>query len=130
MKPPVERVKVSARGKEILTKIKRSTGLEHWNEICRIALCHSLANPEMPQVQSRVIDSNIEIEWKTFAGPLQDELCAIFFLRAKNDGLDLSKREMVADYFRAHIERGIFSMQNIKSLSEIVKSSSSELESK
>ncbi len=48
MKPPVEHVKISAKAKEILVKVKRSTGLEHWNEICRIALCKSIANPTIP----------------------------------------------------------------------------------
>lgn len=121
MKPPVEHVRVSARGKEILSKVKRLTGLEHWNEICRVALCRSLANPTAPSLKTKTIDSSIDMDWKTFAGPLQEELASLTMFRAKKDGVDLSKREALAEYFRAHIERGISSLQNIKYLGDLVK---------
>lgn len=119
MKPPIEHVRVSTRGKEILIKIKRQTGLEHWNEICRIALCRSLANPTPPPKPTKIGDSNIDMEWKTFAGAFQEELSALTILRAKKDGIDILKREDVADYFRAHLERGITSLQNIKQVNEL-----------
>lgn len=119
MKPPVEYVRVSARSKDILIKIKRNTGLEHWNEICRIALCRSLANLTSPPKQDKAGDSVIDIEWKTFAGAYQGELAALTLLRAQKDGIDLSKKDALADYFRCHIERGISSLQNIKTLSSL-----------
>lgn len=119
MRPPVEHVKVSARGKEILIKIKRNTGLEHWNEICRIALCKSLANPTAPTKLGKNLDSSIDIEWKTFAGLFHNELAALFVFRAKKDGIDISKKDVLSDYFRSHLERGIVSIQNIKLLSKL-----------
>lgn len=119
MKPPVEHVKVSARGKEILIKVKRNTGLEHWNEICRIALCKSLANPTAPIKLEKNLDSSIDIEWKTFAGSYQNELAALIVLRAKKDDIDITKKDDLADYFRSHMERGITSIQNIKMLSNL-----------
>ncbi len=116
MKPPVEHVRVSAKGKDILIKIKRNTGLEHWNEICRIALCRSLANPTLPPKFERSGDSSIDIEWKTFAGAYQEELAALIIIRAVKDGVDTSKKEMISEYFRSHIERGISEIQNLKTL--------------
>ncbi|MEW6426867.1 MAG: DNA sulfur modification protein DndE [Thermodesulfobacteriota bacterium] len=121
MKPPVEHVRVSAKGRDILIKVKRNTGLEHWNEICRIALCRSLANPNPLPKWTKVPDSNIDIEWKTFAGQFQKELAALTIMRAKKDGIDFSKKEIVADFFRNHIERGIQSMQQIKNLLDLYK---------
>lgn len=121
MKPPVEHIRVSARGKEILSKIKRNTGLEHWNEICRIAFCASLANPTAPPRYQKQDDSNIDIEWKTFAGSLQAEFAALTLLRAKRDDIDLSKRDALAEYFRNHLERGIQSIQNIKGMAALSK---------
>lgn len=120
MKPPVDHVRVSAKGKDILIKIKRNTGLEHWNEICRIAFCRSLANPTPPPKFERIGDSSIDIEWKTFAGPFQEELAALAIFRANKDGVDSSKRELMAEYFRNHIERGIASMQNTKNLNSLI----------
>ena len=82
MKPPVEHVRVSAKSKEILIRVKRYTGLEHWNEICRVALCKSLSNPTPPQKSGNSSESAIDIEWKTFSGLYNEELSALFYLRA------------------------------------------------
>jgi DNA sulfur modification protein DndE len=119
MKPPVEHVRVSERGKDILVKIKRYTGLEHWNEICRIALCASLANPLPPTKVDKLADSNIDIEWKTFAGAYQSELASLTLLRAHKDGINISDKDHVTSYFRSHLERGIASLQTVKKLSSI-----------
>lgn len=116
MKPPVETVRISTRGREILIKVKRKTGIERWNEICRLALCRSLANPSKPPKNPKVWDSAIEIEWKTFAGELGPDFAALIRLRATKDKVDTSKKDAVADYFRAHLERGIASLQNTSSL--------------
>jgi len=121
MKPPIENVRVSARGKEILIKVKKHTGLEHWNEVCRIALCRSLADPTLPPKFAKMGDSSIEMEWKTFAGPFQEELASLIVFRAQKDGIDLSRREALAECLRAHLERGISSLQNIKSVSILCK---------
>jgi DNA sulfur modification protein DndE len=119
MKPPVEHVRISAKGKDILIKIKRNTGLEHWNEICRIALCRSLANPTPVTKFEKAGDSAIDIEWKTFAGIYQQELTAMMLLRANKESVDLSSKDALSDFLRSHIERGISSLQNMKSLTSL-----------
>jgi DNA sulfur modification protein DndE len=116
MNPPVETVRISSRGRDILIKVKRKTGIERWNEICRLALCRSLANPSKPPKNSQVWDSAIEIEWKTFAGELGPDFAALIRLRATNDKIDATKKDLIADYFRAHLERGIASLQNTTGL--------------
>lgn len=113
MKPPVETVRISAKGKDVLTKIKRRLGVERWNEICRVALCRSLANPTIPSKPRNGWDSSVEIEWKTFAGEHSDLYAAITIMRALSDNVDVSKKDSLADYFRAHVERGIGSLQNV-----------------
>lgn len=122
MKPPVEHVRVSSRGKEILIRVKRHTGLQHWNEICRVALCHSLANPTAPPKVERAGDSSIEIEWKTFAGPYDLELAALVRYKASKDGIQISKKESMTEYFRNHLERGISCLQSTKGLTSIINS--------
>jgi DNA sulfur modification protein DndE len=120
MRPPVEHVRVSAKSKDILIKIKRNTGLEHWNEICRIALCRSLTNPTLPTKLDKTGESAIDIEWKTFAGIYQQELAALVYLKAFKDNIDIQNRDNMADYFKNHLERGIISMQNIKQVNNII----------
>jgi DNA sulfur modification protein DndE len=118
MKPPVEHVRVSAKGKEILIKIKRHTGLEHWNEISRIALFHSLTSLTPPPAV-KCTDSSIDMDWKVFSGQWSDEISALIWVRAKNDGVDLSKKDAISDYFRAHLERGIIKLNTCKSLFDL-----------
>lgn len=119
MKPPVEHVRVSEKGREILIRLKRKTGLEHWNELCRIAYCRSIANPSPPKIDKRPGEGAIDMEWRTFAGPYQDLLAAITYARANKDGISLDDRDAVAEYFRAHIERGVAGMFSVRSLEEL-----------
>lgn len=113
MKPPVESVRISSKGRDILIKIKRRLGVERWNEICRVALCRSLSNPTKPIKPRNGWDSAIEIEWKTFAGEHSDLFIAMTKMRALKDNVDPRKKDVLAEYFRAHMERGIASLQNI-----------------
>lgn len=119
MRPPVDHVRISTKSKEILIRVKKRTGLEYWNEVCRIAYFRSIANPTLPAMTSSNGNVAIDIEWKTFAGSFQNEITAATLLRAKKDKIDLNNSEAIANYFRAHLERGIASLQNIRSLSEL-----------
>lgn len=121
MKPPVDHVRVSSKGRAILIKLKARTGLEHWNELCRVALCRSLSNPKPPTISSRVSDNAIDMEWKTFAGAYSAEFSAAVLIRAQTDGVNMESKEAVGEYLRAHIERGVASLQNVKTLAELVK---------
>jgi len=116
MKPPVETVRISRQGRDILMTIKRRTGLERWNDITRAALCRSLNNKSVPPILEKGWDSAIEIEWKTFAGEIGDELTSTTLIRAILDGVDINEKMAISSYFRAHIERGISSLQNVKNL--------------
>lgn len=113
MKPPVETIRISSQSREILIKIKRRLGVERWNEICRVALCRSLANPTKPSKPKNGWDSAVEIEWKTFAGELSESFVALSLMRAQKDKIDTEKKDAVSDYFRSHVERGIQSLQNV-----------------
>lgn len=116
MKPPVETVRVSSRSREILIQVKRKTGLTHWNEICRAGLCRSLANPTRPVRPAAGWDTALEIEWKTFAGEHAEAFAALTLIRAAKDRLDLRKADAMADYFRAHLERGISYLKSVQDL--------------
>ena len=119
-KPPVDHVRVSAKGRDTLITIKRRTGLEHWNEICRVALCRSLANPSRPAKQSKTGETAIDMEWRTFAGPYGEIFMATIALRAHHDEIELNSKDVIAEYFRAHLERGIASLQNVRTLGEML----------
>ena len=97
-------VRVSQQAKDQLIKLKRVTGIKQWNVLCRWALCVSLADPSPPLVRSVRTDSNVEMSWKTFAGPLDAALVALLTHRMVelDEGL-----ENLTDVLTAHVHRGI-----------------------
>jgi DNA sulfur modification protein DndE len=120
MKAPVDRVRVSQRSRDVLLTMKRRTGIEHWNVLCRWALLDSLANPNKPVAPGNSPESNIDMTWDVFAGDLSDYLAAAFAIRATKDGVKPIKTE-VAAYFRSHLERGILQLQGAANLTELCK---------
>lgn len=117
MKPPIETVRISQRGKEILINAKRRTGIEQWNVLCRWALSASLAVESPPKPERATEDSNIEIAWKVFGGTQADILAAMLKTRHESDSRHSPITE--GDYFRAHLERGIGYLQGVKSLEQL-----------
>ena len=120
MKAPVERIRVSQRSRDILVTLKRRTGIEHWNVLCRWAFCDSLANPNKPVAAAQAPESNLEMSWDVFAGDLADTLLAALAIRAAKDGV-LPERADMAGYFRSHLERGISQLQMAQNLPELCK---------
>ena len=106
MKPPVDPVRISARGREHLSKLKRQTGIEHWNVLCRWALCCSLREKTPPPNYVMTAEGGVEIAWKVFGGEIGDILAVLVYQRAHQDGIG-QEPELVSRYLRAHIERGL-----------------------
>jgi DNA sulfur modification protein DndE len=121
MKLKIEQVRISANGKEILTKIKKRTGLTQWNHICRIGLLRSLAM-RAPLDDRYVLDTAIEIEWRTFSGLYQAELAALIRYSAHRSGIALNDSDQLNLYFRKHLERGIAGLAEITSLPGLILS--------
>ena len=117
MNPPVQNIRVSQRGKEALQRLKNRTGIENWNVLCRWAVSASLAMDTPPPRWIAQEDSNIDMDWKTFGGDQADILPALIHLSAEKHG------ETAADalpaFFRAHLERGINAIQNVRKLSDM-----------
>ena len=106
MKPPVETVRVSQKGRDILIKLKRHTGIENWNVLCRWALLASIQEENRPALIKNNGDTGIEMTWKIFAGEQSDIIAALVVQRAIADGLNDSTEDR-ADCLRAHIGRGL-----------------------
>ena len=106
MKPPVETVRVSAQGRDQLLKLKRQTGIENWNVLCRWALCASLRERSSPPQFAAVTEGGVEMTWKVFAGESADILASVIQVRAAADGYaDLP--DGTAQCLRAHLHRGL-----------------------
>lgn len=106
MKPPVENVRVSRRGRDQLIKIRRVTGIENWNVICRWAFCASLREPSVPPIVDKEGDNAVELSWRTFAGDYSELLAAAHTIRFETDRKGGDKSE-AAENFRRHLYRGL-----------------------
>ncbi len=102
----IETVRVSEKAKVQLITLKRRTGIQNWNVLCRWALCSSLAEKSEPPNEDIPSDSSIEMTWKTFTGGEEELYLALVQLRATKASIPLEK-ENVTRYFRLHLHRGI-----------------------
>lgn len=102
----IETVRVSEKAKTQLITLKRRTGIQNWNVLCRWALCASLAEKSEPPDEEIPSDSSIEMTWKTFTGGEEEVYLALIQIRALNAKIELTKVGLLR-YFRLHLHRGI-----------------------
>jgi DNA sulfur modification protein DndE len=105
--PPVETIRVDERAKNHLVNLKRRTGIENWNVLCRWALALSLSEPSSVSSWEVGPLSNVEMTWLTFAGRHADLYTALLTARCEADGLPADDPEVLAAQFRQHLHRGI-----------------------
>ena len=129
MNAPLEHIRLSQQAKEQLIKVKRLTGIEQWNVLCRWALCASLAESSPPVSAKIPADSNLEMTWKVFAGHYQDLLMAILKERCRKDRLEIND-DVLAMQLKLHLHRGIGYLagnKRIRSISTMVSTATSQL---
>jgi DNA sulfur modification protein DndE len=114
----LEHIRVSQEGREQLIKLKRVTGIEHWNVLCRWAFCLSLREPSLPPSITIGGDSSVEMSWKTFGGSAADVYWGLLQLRCVKDGLPLTNDEL-ARQFRLHLHRGIAMLSRDRGLRNV-----------
>ena len=103
---PLEHIRVSERAKDQLIRLKRPTGVQHWNVLCRWAFCVSIADPSPPTPTKIPADSSVEMTWKVFGGTYEELYLGLLKERCQRDGLGISD-EVLATQFRLHLHRGI-----------------------
>ena len=102
----LEHIRVSKQAREQLIRLKRYSGIDHWNILCRWAFCRSLAEPSAPPSARIVTDSNVEMSWRVFGGRHHELYLALLKERCLRDGLGVDE-EVLDQQFRLHLHRGI-----------------------
>ncbi|HEJ2265354.1 DNA sulfur modification protein DndE [Pseudomonas aeruginosa] len=64
----IDRIRLTASAKTQLSTLKRRTGIDHYNALCRHALCVSLANDSQPPEENLNFNGGLEIDWKVLSG--------------------------------------------------------------
>lgn len=117
----IETVRINAQGREQLIRLKRYTGIEHWNELCRWALCISLAETTRPALTKTGGEGGIDMTWRTFAGAHADLYMALLKQRCVDDELGTAS-ETLNEQLRLHIQRGLgyLSGRKLRSITDLV----------
>ncbi len=102
----IKQIRLSNMAKDKLSRLKGKTGIQNWNVLCRWAFCYSIKEGTMPTDIEIDSDSNVEMSWLTFAGEhyeLYEALIRQWCIDNKLGNDD----DVVAKYFKLHLERGI-----------------------
>jgi DNA sulfur modification protein DndE len=116
----LEHIRLSSKARDQLIWLKRWTGIENWNVLCRWGFCLSLAEPSTPPPARVPADSTVEMSWRTFAGTHSDLYAELLRVRVKKDGLPLDE-DTVSQQFRLHLHRGIAYLAGDRKLRSIGK---------
>ena len=102
----IERVKLTAAAKQQLITLKRRTGIEHYNTICRHALVVSLSNPAPAPPENLQFANGLEIDWDVFTGGCGNVYLNLLFVRTAQEGYpctDIQVRQTLS----SHVHRGL-----------------------
>lgn len=102
----IETLRVSERARYQLMTIRKRTGIENWNVICRWALVVSLKDQSIPPHENIVTDSSVEMTWRTFGGTYEKTYLSLLIQRLIKDKIDITK-ENVNNFFKIHLHRGL-----------------------
>jgi DNA sulfur modification protein DndE len=103
---PIERIQLSQQARIQLLKLKRATGIERLDVLCRWAFCTSLAEPAVPADARLSGDGKLEMSWQVFGGPHHQLYAALLEARCRRDGL-ATDEETLGTQLRLHLHRGI-----------------------
>jgi DNA sulfur modification protein DndE len=122
---PLDHIRVSEKARDQMIKLKRVTGIQHWNVLCRWAFCKSLAEPSIPSPVKIPTDSSVDMTWKVFGGAYEEIYASLLRQRCEQDGLGTSD-DVLATQFRLHLHRGIAHLaadKRLKSIADLLKCS-------
>ena len=102
----IDNVRLGQQVRDQLIRLKRVTGIDNWNVLCRWGFCLSIQDNSAPPLSRIGTEAAIEISWKTFAGEYADIYSALLVQRAHDDSRTPS-REVLSEMARLHVTRGI-----------------------
>ncbi|ONK12581.1 DNA sulfur modification protein DndE [Streptomyces sp. MP131-18] len=102
----LDTIRLSQTARDQLIRLKRTTGIKNWNVLCRWALVVSLRDSSTPLVKEIVTDSNVEMDWRTFAGTHAHVYLALLKQRCATDGLPVDDKSL-SHTLTVHLHRGV-----------------------
>ncbi|MCK7227876.1 DNA sulfur modification protein DndE [Enterobacter asburiae] len=114
----IDHVRLSEKAKQQLITLKKRTGIDNWNILCRWALCLSLSEKSIPPHEDIITDSSVEMTWKTFGGEHADLYLAILKERYNEENYH---NEDINYFFKLHLHRGIsYLLNSVQKLEDLI----------
>ena len=119
----LEALKTTTHIKNVLSSIKRVTGIEYWNVICRWALCISLKQKSLPRLVEEKLDG-VEIDYDVFVGKNNSIYTQLLINNLIKHNIEVTKSN-VYKYLYAHVNRGVSILYNkkMKSIKDLLEPS-------
>lgn len=102
----IDTIRLGKRARNQLIGLKRRTGIENWNILCRWAFTLSIAEKSQPRDSNQPLDGGVEMTWHTFAGEYDEIYEALLKQRCSDDGVATDSEELQRA-LRRHLHRGI-----------------------
>jgi DNA sulfur modification protein DndE len=118
-----ETVRLAAETKVQLATLKKRTGIQHWNTLCRWGFCLSISDSSPIRDRTETSVGAIEMTWKTFAGDEEEVYRNLLIERCERE-FGSTDRETLTKALRWHIARGIarlMSNRELKSLADLIE---------
>lgn len=114
----LDALRLDGQAKNSLVVLKRKTGIETWNILCRWALCVSLTEPQKPRANSVGDKKEIEISWDVFAGKATSIYRGLLVERCRQENLEINQKNLNF-VLSQHVHRGIGYLTASKDLRNI-----------
>lgn len=124
----LDSVRLGKKAKTQLATLKRKTGIENWNILCRWAFAISIVEPTRARPINDPMDDGIEMAWRTFAGEYSSVYEGLLYLNCLDAGIEPTPSNL-AQQIRCHISRGIgylAAAKEIRTIPDLVKLASSQ----
>jgi DNA sulfur modification protein DndE len=108
----MDTIYTSEASKNFLVQLKKNTGIQTWNVLCRLAFCHSLKDQSLPRNIDEALNG-VEMNYDTFAGTHKGLYLGLLIQNLVKNNVEISKTNLTK-YLRAHIGRGIYILFNKK----------------
>ena len=102
----------SEASKNFLFQLKKHSGIQTWNILCRLAFCHSLKDKSLPRNIDEALNG-VEMNYDTFAGKHKGLYLGLLIQNLVKNKVEINKTNL-NKYLKAHIGRGIYILFNKK----------------
>ena len=125
----LDSIRLNASARNQLVSLRRKTGIENWNVLCRWAFCLSLSEGTLPRKEYGKGASGVEMTWKTFAGIHEGAYLALLKTFCYKHGIPMNSNSL-NEQCRLHIQRGIAYLSGrgrINNILDLVELASTEV---